>query len=481
MGLSVWPAPEDSGVVGPTGATGPKGDTGATGAKGATGSAGPKGDTGPTGATGATGPAGPQGPKGDPGTVENAVPIKGTVAGANIYLKGDGASAPLNVYGNNVDDKRIAVLKSGSIYSNADANTLYSVGVGDTGTDFAGGSYVLAMKNAAALPSTNPSNGVVAYSQGGVFKVKQADGSTVVPADALPKTGGTVTGSVDVKPESGHGFTAYGSTVPSTYFRVTAEGHPYSNSERATFYNIGVGDTSTPFGGGVRVLGMQNASTVPTANPPNGVVAYAQGGVMKVRQSDGQVITVGSQPDPPSGWEPEDLGLKAWAGDPATCRSGFRDGTTGKGRMSAIVVHQTTTVSKIVWHFLGYAGGMKTGSWAGIYNTSGTLVRGTGDLGTTAYEPAEQHGVGGGCSTSNLTSSVTLAPGVYYIAWRFNYTASPANGPLLMAFESTDVSATLYGLNAVRRFGAFSTSAGTVPSSVSGWETDPIRFWVALA
>ncbi|MFJ7414632.1 collagen-like protein [Streptomyces sp. NPDC098077] len=481
MGLSVWPAPEDSGVVGPTGATGPKGDTGATGAKGATGSTGPKGDTGPVGATGATGPAGPQGPKGDPGTVENAVPIKGTVTGANIYLKGDGTSAPLNVYGNNVDDKRIAVLKSGSIYSNADANTLYSVGVGDTGTDFAGGSYVLAMKNAATLPSASPSNGVVAYSQGGVFKIKQADGSTVVPADALPKDGGTVTGPVDLRPTSGNGFTAYGSTAPSTYFRVTADGHPYSNSERATFYNIGVGDTSTPFGGGVRVLGMQNASTVPTTNPPNGVVAYAQGGVMKVRQSDGQVITVGSQPDPPSGWEPEDLGLKAWAGDPATCRSGFRDGTTGKGRMSAIVVHQTTTVSKIVWHFLGYAGGMKTGSWAGIYNTSGTLVRGTGDLGTSAYEPAEQHGVGGGCSTSNLTSSVTLAPGVYYVAWRFNYTASPANGPLLMAFESTDVSATLYGLNAVRRFGAFSTSAGSAPSSVSGWETDPIRFWVALA
>jgi len=348
--------------------------------------------------------------------------------------------------------------------------------------------------------------------------------------NALPITGGTLTGPVNVQPASGNTFTAYGSNDPATYFRVTADGHAYSNSLRSTFYNLGIGDTVAPFGGGKFVLGIKDASVLPTSNPTNGVIAYSEAGKLKVRQTDGTIVTVANAPvssvngltgavnltiedlegvsvsnvgqanglatldsgkrvplaqiplaATPGAFQPEDLGLKAWAGDPATCRSGFRDGSTGKGRMAAVVVRQTTTVSKIVWHFLGYAGGMKTGSWAGIYNTSGALVRGTGDLSTAAYEPGEQHGVGGGCSTSNLTSSVTLAPGTYYIAWRFNYTASPADGPLLMAFESTDVSATLYGLNSVRRFGAFPTTATTAPSTVSGWETDPIRFWVALA
>ncbi|KQX36981.1 hypothetical protein ASD97_10135 [Streptomyces sp. Root63] len=433
------------------------------------------------GATGATGPAGPQGPKGDPGTVENAVPIKGTVEGANIYLKGDGVSAPLNVYGNNVDDKRIAVLKSGSIYSNADANTLYTVGVGDTGTDFAGGSYVLAMKNAATLPSTNPVNGVVAYSQGGVFKVKQADGSTVVPADALPKAGGTLTGATDVKPTSGHPLTAYGSTDPATFFRVTDGGHPYSNSLRSTFYNIGVGDTSAPFGGGVRVLGMQNASTVPTSNPSNGVVAYAQGGVMKVRQSDGQIITVGSPPDLPSGWEPEDLGLKAWAYDPAVSHSvPMYCGTTP--RLAAVKLNKRTSISKIVWHFGGYAGGLTSGSWAAIYNAS-TLVRvGNATTIEAGNEPGEQHGSGGNASATTLDAVVTLDPGVYYVVWRFAYNTTTGDGPMILGIENSyGGPANTFGLNNLWRYGRLTTSPTTSPSPLSGIANESNRFWVALA
>ncbi|MEU0344247.1 hypothetical protein ABZ092_36235 [Streptomyces bobili] len=393
--------------------------------------------------------------------------------------------------------------KDGLPYIKQGDGTIFKVGSGGGGT---GG----------AVDSVNGKTGVVSL--------------TADDVNALPTTGGTLTGPLNITPPSGNGLTVYGGSDPATYFRVTEAGHPYSNSLRATFYNMGIGDTTTDFGGGKFALGFKNASVVPTTNPVNGVVAYSEAGVLKVRQTNGTVVTVANAPvssvngatgavnltvedldgvsvsdvgqanglatldsgkrvplaqiplaATPGTFIPEDLGLKAWAGDPATCRSGYRDGSTGKGRMAAVVVRQTTTVSKIVWHFLGYAGGMKTGSWAGIYNTSGTLVRGTGDLSTAAYEPAEQHGVGGGCSSSNLTSSVTLAPGTYYIAWRFNYTASPADGPLLMAFESTDVSATLYGLNAVRRFGAFATSASTAPSSVSGWETDPIRFWVALA
>ncbi|MFF3015814.1 hypothetical protein [Streptomyces sp. NPDC057939] len=430
---------------------------------------------------GATGDTGPAGPKGDPGTVENAVPKVGTVDGANIYLKGDGVSAPLNVYGNNVDDKRIAVLKSGSVYSNGAANTFYTVGVGDTSTDFAGGSYVMAMKNAATLPTTNPVNGVVAYSQAGVFKVKQADGSTVVPADAFPKAGGTLTGSVDIKPTSGDALTAYGSTDPATYFRVTSAGHPYSNSLRSTFYNVGVGDTTTPFGGGVRVLGMQNATTVPTTNPSNGVVAYAEGGVMKVRQTDGQVITIGSQPALPSVWEPEDLGLKAWAYDPAVSQSTpIYCGTTP--RLAAVKLNKRTSITKIVWHFGGYAGGLISGSWAAIYNAS-TMVRvGNATTIEAGNEPAEQHDPGGNASATTLDAAVTLDPGVYYVVWRFNYNTTTGDGPMILGIENSyGGPANQFGLNNLWRYGRLSTSPTTSPSPLSGVANESNRFWVALA
>ena len=53
-----------SSIVGPPGPPGPKGDTGATGPAGPQG---PQGLTGSQGPTGATGPAGPQGLQGDPG------------------------------------------------------------------------------------------------------------------------------------------------------------------------------------------------------------------------------------------------------------------------------------------------------------------------------------------------------------------------------------------------------------------------------
>ncbi|MGW8630613.1 hypothetical protein [Streptomyces sp. NPDC055793] len=465
----------------------------------------------------------------------------GADAGTNVRLtarKDDGsyASTPLHIKRSNGQISLGTESKHGS----ATVTTGGAIGV----------------KDIAADPDT-AAGGVTLYSKGGLPYIKQGDGTvfkvgsggggtggavdsvngktgivelTADDVNALPEAGGTLTGPLNITPSAGSGLTVYGGSDASTYFRVTEAGHPYSNSLRPTFYNLGVGDTTTDFAGGKFVLAMKDRNVAPSVTPSNGLVMFADGGRLKVLQSDGTTVTVGDQavlsvngqtgavsvdlddlgglpyaekaaangvasldsakrvpvaqlPDAatPGGFIPEDLGLKAWAGDPANCRSGFRDGGTGRGRMAAVVVRQPTTVSKIVWHFLGYAGGLKTGSWAGIYNTAGALVRGTGDLSTAAYEPKEQHGTGGGCSSSNLTSSVTLAPGVYYVAWRFVYTASPADGPLLMAFESSDVSATLYGLSAVRRFGAFSTSSTSAPSSVSGWETDPIRFWAALA
>lgn len=120
---------------------------------------------------------------------------------------------------------------------------------------------------------------------------------------ALPISGGTLTGAMEIKATSGHPFSAMGSDG-ATMFRVTDAGHAYSNSLRNTFYNIGVGDTGAPFGGGVRVFGLQNASTVPTTNPTNGVVMYSQGGVLRVRQTDGAVITVNETASLIADWAP---------------------------------------------------------------------------------------------------------------------------------------------------------------------------------
>jgi hypothetical protein len=193
---------------------------------------GPKGDKGDIGVTGAQGPQGIQGAKGDKGDV--------------------GATGPAGVQGPKGD--------TGSQGPQ-----------GEPGKDGTGAGTVTAVN--AVQPD-------------GTGNVTLAAGDV----GALSTTGGTIT------PATGHGLTVYGSTDPATYFRITAEGHPYSNSTRATFYNVGIGDTATPFGGGKFVLGFKNASVAPTTNPTNGAVLYSEGGKLKLLNTTGDAVELGGVP-----------------------------------------------------------------------------------------------------------------------------------------------------------------------------------------
>lgn len=55
--------------------------------------------------------------------------------------------------------------------------------------------------------------------------------------------------------------------------------------------SIGVG-TSSEFGSGKGVIGLQNAATVPTTNPTGGGVLYSEGGALKWRGSSGTVTVI---------------------------------------------------------------------------------------------------------------------------------------------------------------------------------------------
>ncbi|MFI7315483.1 hypothetical protein [Streptomyces venezuelae] len=333
MGLSVWPAPEDAGVVGPTGATGPagppgpKGDTGAQGLKGdpgAKGDTGPAGPQGVKGDTGAPGPAGEQGPKGDTGPA-GPQGIPGPQG-----PKGDPGSV------NTVNGK-------------------------------AGPDPVLTAADVNAVPTSQ---------KGTANGVATLDSTGKVPSTQLP----------------------------------------------------------------------------PISDP------YV----------------------PPSEFTPADLGLKAWAFDPAlTASTPLYCGTTP--RFAAVKVAASTSVSKVVWHFGGYAGGLISGSWAAIYNTSMARV-GIASTIEAGNEPAEQHGSGGNASSTALDAAVTLAPGIYYVVWRFNYNTSTGDGPMVLGAENTfGAPANTFGLNNLWRFGRLSTSPTTPPTTLSGIANESNRFWVALA
>jgi len=56
--------------------------------------------------------------------------------------------------------------------------------------------------------------------------------------------------------------------------------------------NVGIG-TVDQFGGGGKVIGLSNASTVPSANPTGGGVLYCEAGALKYRGSSGTITTLG--------------------------------------------------------------------------------------------------------------------------------------------------------------------------------------------
>ncbi|MEW6214100.1 MAG: LAGLIDADG family homing endonuclease [Nitrospirota bacterium] len=55
--------------------------------------------------------------------------------------------------------------------------------------------------------------------------------------------------------------------------------------------NVGIG-TTDQFGGGVRVIGVANATTVPTSNPTGGGILYVEAGALKYRGSSGTITTI---------------------------------------------------------------------------------------------------------------------------------------------------------------------------------------------
>jgi len=70
----------------------------------------------------------------------------------------------------------------------------------------------------------------------------------------------------------------------------------FATQQTAYFTGPGLmlGSSSTDFGGGVNVVGVKNATTLPTTNPSAGGILYADGGALKWRGPSGTVTTVGA-------------------------------------------------------------------------------------------------------------------------------------------------------------------------------------------
>ncbi|MGW1162721.1 hypothetical protein ACWD48_31885 [Streptomyces sp. NPDC002519] len=111
---------------------------------------------------------------------------------------------------------------------------------------------------------------------------------------AVPATGGTFTGRVIVRGDGTANIAEWQDSAGTVRTRIGPSGNLVASAIAYLANSVQLGATSADVGGGVGVLGITNAPTVPTTNPTGGAILYAEGGVLKVRQTDGTVITIGA-------------------------------------------------------------------------------------------------------------------------------------------------------------------------------------------
>lgn len=248
-----------------------------------------------------------------------------------------------------------------------------------------------------------------------------------------------------------------------------------SNGGLYTSTNIQVGSTVQDFGAGAVVIGLKNATTVPTTNPSGGVIIYAEGGVLKYRDPTGSIFTLngtggGGTSNSP---EPTDQAFKGWAFDPSIAANTGTNLTSGQPvlmKVKAAVSGSVSNINLYVGATVG-AGFTANASFAALYDMSGTLLGQTSDLASTLNSS--------GAKTIPLTASATITAGNFYYVWLVvNATTSPqlARGANISAIN-TGLSAGTY------RFCTLGSGISSVPSSISlaGSTALAVSYWAAIS
>ncbi|HSD56479.1 MAG TPA: hypothetical protein VLA92_05020 [Candidatus Saccharimonadales bacterium] len=194
------------------------------------------------------------------------------------------------------------------------------------------------------------------------------------------------------------------------------------NGSLYTSQNVQVGSTITDVGGGVGVLGLKQASTVPTGNPAvGGVIVYADQGVLKWRDPAGNVYSVGGSVSAPStvDFVPADQGYLGWSYDPISAANNTQP-TAGTPVLIKVRCTTTTSANNICLNVNTAGSGFTaSASYAALYDMNGILLGQSNDLAGTLNST--------GAKSIPLTGSVAVTGGnFYYVYVVVNATTMPA-------------------------------------------------------
>lgn len=117
------------------------------------------------------------------------------------------------------------------------------------------------------------------------------------------------------------------------------------------------------------------------------------------------------------GFAPADYGFIAWSYDPATAYANNII-TAGQANLMLIPVRAATTITNVITHVAVAGATLTSGQcFAGLFNSSGTLLSATADQ-STAWQSV-------GLKTMALTSAQSVAAGLYYVGIFGNGTTLP--------------------------------------------------------
>lgn len=466
------------------GPMGPQGPQGIQGVKGDTGAQGPKGDQGDVG------PVGPQGEKGDEGDSAYEVAVANGFVGTEAewlasLIGPEGPQGPQGEPG-----------KDGT-----GAGTVTAVnGVEPDGT----GDVTLTADDVNAMPDTG-------YVAGGNLILNSPTGDyrgfSFTTADA-----NRWVFQVDNGAESGGDV--------GSNFELANWGDdgnwksPVLFGDRATG-NLGVGTNALVGGAKLSVAGgtaLKNVGTAP-ATPTGAVTLYAEGGAFKVvtptarftvvepvpltqkGAADG-VASLGSDgkvpaaqlpeiSDVPGVWLPQDYGLSGWAYDlHANSRTpGDMPGEAQRVYFVGVPLRKAKTVTQVAVHVMGYDKPNTTVTTAqfGIYDASWAPLSRSGNV---MSQLPEVHNTGGQMAKITIPS-VTLQPGLYYVAIlvRGTTAASPYLASTNWTGTATTSGAVAASSSGVHRWlQSSSTGFTSLPAAPTAatWAETTTCYWAAI-
>lgn len=210
-----------------------------------------------------------------------------------------------------------------------------------------------------------------------------------------------------------------GGTAADTDLYRSAAGILSTDQTLTATTGVQVGGTTTTFGGGTGVLGISNASVVPTTNPSNAAVIYASTGGLLVRDAGGGVASMHSDPSTQAIYSPTQTPLGMTIPQYAVTSVSAAIITTGQMLMTAVWLPAGLKLTKMNMVTGTTAGATMTHWWMGVADVGGVQRAHTTDQTSGAIAASSV------ISVSFASTYTTTYSGNYWFIWSVSATTMP--------------------------------------------------------